>query len=179
MKILKKIGIGLLAIIALALLAAAFIKKEYAVEREVLINKPIADVFNYVKNIKNQNNFSKWNMTDPNAKMEYQGTDGTVGFIASWDSKMDEVGKGEQEITKIVEGSRIDMELRFTRPFVATDYGYIVTEAQGENQTKVKWGFSGKMAYPMNLMIPLMNMEGIIGKDMDTSLGNLKTLLEK
>jgi uncharacterized protein YndB with AHSA1/START domain len=179
MKILKKIGIGLLAIIIIALITAAFVKKEYAVEREIVINKPVADVFNYVKNIKNQNYYSKWNMTDPNSKMEYTGTDGTVGFISSWDSEMKDVGKGEQEIKKITEGSRIDMELRFKKPFEATDYAYMTTEAAGENQTKVKWGFNGKMPYPMNLMLLIMNMEDMLGKDMDTGLTNLKTLLEK
>jgi hypothetical protein len=34
-------------------------------------------------------------MMDPNAKMEYKGTDGTVGFISAWDSKIKYVGKGE------------------------------------------------------------------------------------
>lgn len=179
MKILKKIGLGLLAIIVLLLVVAIFMKKDYAVEREVTINKPVADVFNYVKNIKNQNYFSVWNMKDPNSKMDYKGTDGTVGFIASWDSQNDEVGKGEQEIKSITEGSRIEMELRFTRPFEATDNAYMTTEAAGENQTKVKWGFTGKMAYPMNLMLVMMDMEGMIGKEMDEGLNNLKTLLEK
>ncbi len=179
MKILKKLGLGILAIVAILLIVAIFIKKEYAVEREVTINKPLADVFAYVKNIKNQNYYSVWNMKDPNSKQEFKGTDGTVGFIASWDSQNDEVGQGEQEIKNIVEGSRIDMELRFTRPFKATDNGYLITESINENQTKVKWGFTGKMDYPMNLMLVLMDMEGMIGKDMQEGLSNLKSILEK
>lgn len=179
MKILKKLGIGLLAIVAILLIVALFIRKEYAVEKEVTINKPLADVFAYVRNIKNQNYYSVWNLKDPNSKQDYKGTDGTVGFIASWDSKNDEVGQGEQEIKNIIEGSRIDMELRFTRPFKATDKGYMITENLSENQTKVKWGFTGKMDYPMNLMLVLMNMEGMIGKDMDEGLNNLKLILEK
>jgi uncharacterized membrane protein len=108
MKILKKLGIGILAIVAILLIVAFFIKKEYAVEQEITINKPLADVFAYVRNIKNQNYYSVWNLKDPNSKMDYKGTDGTVGFIASWDSKNDEVGQGEQEIKSIVEGSRIE-----------------------------------------------------------------------
>ncbi len=179
MKILKKLGIGILAIVAILLIVAVFIKKEYAVEREVSINKPLADVFAYVRNIKNQNYYSVWNLKDPNSKQDFKGTDGTVGFIASWDSKNDEVGQGEQEIKNIVEGSRIDMELRFTRPFKATDHGYLITESVNENQTKVKWGFTGKMDYPMNLMLVLMDMEGMIGNDMQAGLTNLKNILEK
>ena len=179
MKILKKILIGLVGIVALLLIVALFVKKEYSVEREVVIGKPTADVFAYVKFIKNQNNYSVWNMKDPNSKMEYTGTDGTVGFISSWDSEMEDVGKGEQEIKGITEGSRIDMELRFKKPFEATDYAYMSTEAAGENQTKVKWGFNGKMPYPMNLMLLCMNMDNMLGKDLETGLLNLKNILEK
>ena len=55
MKILKKILILIVAVIALALITALFVKKEYAVEREVVINKPKAEVFEYVNKNKNQN----------------------------------------------------------------------------------------------------------------------------
>ncbi len=46
-------------------------------------------------------------------KTEYRGTDGTVGFVSAWDSPVRDAGKGEQEITKIDDGKRIDYELRF------------------------------------------------------------------
>jgi len=35
------------------------------------------------------------------------------------------------------------------------------------------------MKYPMNSMLLFMNMDNLLGKDMETSLQNLKTLLEK
>ncbi len=179
MKIIKNILIIIVAIVILALLTALFVKKEYAVEREVVVNKPKSEVFAYVKMIKNQNDYSVWNMKDPAAKKEYKGTDGTVGFVASWDSQNKEVGVGEQQITKITDGDRVDMELRFKKPFEATDFAYMTTEQSGENQTKVKWGFNGKMPYPMNLMLLFMNMDEMLGKDLAKGLDNLKANLEK
>ena len=179
MKIVKKILIVIVFIIGVALIAALFVKKEYAVEREIVINKPNAEVFAYVKMIKNQDYFSVWNMKDPDSKRVTTGTDGTVGYVYSWDSKMDDVGQGEQEIIKIAEGQRIDMELRFKRPFEATDYAYMTTEPTGDNQTKVKWGFNGSMNYPMNLMLVFMNMDEMLGKDLADGLSNLKGILEK
>jgi len=53
------------------------------------------------------------------------------------------------------------------------------TEAVGGNQTKVKWGFNGKMPYPMNLMLLVMNMDKMLGDQLQTGLNNLKTILEK
>jgi hypothetical protein len=112
-------------------------------------------------------------------KKTFTGTDGTVGAIAGWDSKDKNVGVGEQEIKKIVEGKRIDFELRFKVPFESTDNAYMITEAVSTNQTKVKWGFDGKMPYPMNLMLPIMNMEEMLGKDLQDGLNNLKAVLEE
>src|ERR1700741_998777 len=143
MKIIKYILIGLLGIVALALIIALFTKKDYAVEREIVINKPKMEVFDYVKLLKNQDNYSVWAMRDPNMKKEFTGTDGTVGAISKWDSQMDHVGKGEQEIKQIIDGERIDYELRFIKPFEATDNAYMAFASIDSTQTNVKWGFNG------------------------------------
>ncbi|MFI5221075.1 MAG: SRPBCC family protein, partial [Bacteroidia bacterium] len=170
MKTVKKILIGLGVLIALILIVALFLKKEYAVEREITINKPKQDVFNYVKFLRNQDNYSKWAMMDPNMKKEYTGTDGSVGFVSAWDSPMKDVGKGEQEIKKITEGERLDFEIRFKRPFEATDYAYMITETYADNQTKIKWGFNGKMNYPMNILLTVMDFDKTLGKDLESGL---------
>lgn len=179
MKIAKRILIALAIIVAIPLIAALFINGDYKLEREVIIKKPKQVVFDYVKLIKNQNNFSVWNMKDPNSKMNYTGTDGTVGFISSWESQMREVGTGEQEILKIEEGSRIDVELRFTKPMTMKDNAYMVTEAIDSTQTKVKWGFFGTSPYPMNFTCLFMDMDKMIGPDLQKGLDNLKVILEK
>jgi hypothetical protein len=179
MRILKIILIAIGVIIAIPLITAIFVKKEYAVEREVAINKSKTEVFDYIKVLKNQDNFSVWAQRDPKMKKEYRGTDATVGFVSAWDSDSAHVGKGEQEIKKIAEGERIDYELRFMKPFEATDNAYLSTEAASDSLTKVKWGFNGKMPYPMNLMLLCMDMDKMLGKDLETGLNNLKGILEK
>ncbi|MDR6782377.1 uncharacterized protein YndB with AHSA1/START domain [Pedobacter africanus] len=179
MKILKKILFVILGIIVLALVVALFTKKDYAVEREVTINKPKQEVFDFIKFVKNQDQYSVWNNIDPAMKKSYTGTDGTVGFIYAWDSANKNAGKGEQEITKITDGERIEMKLRFKEPFEAEDNAYMATEPIGADKTKVKWGFTGKMPWPMNLMLLCMNMEEMIGKDLQGGLDKLKTIVEK
>ena len=178
MKILKRVLIAVVILIAVPLIVALFVKKDYAVEREVTINKPKEEVFSYIKFLKNQDNFSVWNKRDPNIKKEYKGTNGIVGFVYSWDSQDKHVGKGEQEIVKITEGERMDVVLRFKVPFEAQDNGYFITETAGENQTKVKWGFSGTMPYPFNIMCLFMDMDKEVGGDMEKGLTALKGVLE-
>lgn len=179
MKIIKTILFSILGIIALALIAAFFMPKEYAVEKEVIINQPKDSVFAYIKYLKNQDNFSVWAKTDPNMKKTFTGVDGTVGAISAWESTNENVGVGEQEIKKITEGERIDFELRFKTPFEATEDAYISTEAISSTETKVKWGFNGGMDYPMNLMLPFLQMDKVIGNDLQTGLDSLKVILEK
>lgn len=179
MKILKKILILLAVFIVLLLVLGLFTRKSYSVEREITINKPKQEVFDFVKFIKNQNTFNKWVLLDPKMRKDYRGTDGTVGFVYAWDSDNKDVGKGEQQITKIAEGERIDFEIRFEKPFASTAPAYMITESISQNQTKVKWGFSGTMAYPMNIMLLFVNIEDMLGKDLDTGLQNLKGILDK
>jgi hypothetical protein len=178
MKTMKIILAVLAIIIAVLLITAIFVKKEYNVEREVIINKPKTEVFNYVKYLKNQDYYSKWATMDPDMKKEYHGTDGTVGFISAWESESKDVGKGEQEIKKITEGERIDFELRFKEPFESTEPAFMTTESISGEITRVTWGFSGHMKYPMNIMLLFMNMEEMIGTDLETGLTNLKLILE-
>lgn len=178
MHIIKNIFLLLLALIAIALIAALFVKKDYTVEREITINKPKQLVFDYVKLLRNQDNFSKWASMDPNMKKDYKGIDGTVGFVSSWEGNKD-VGKGEQTIRKITEGEKVEFDLHFIKPFEGLADAYMSTEALAENQTKVKWGLKSSMKYPMNLMLLFMNMDKMIGEDFQVGLVNLKGLMEK
>ena len=179
MKTILVILYFLLGIIALLLIVGLFVKKEYKVSREVLVNEPKETVFEYLKLLKNQNNFSVWAQIDPNMKKTFTGTDGTVGFVSAWESDNKNVGKGEQEILNIDITGKIDYEIIFIKPFKSVSYATMSTVFVDEDQTKVKWVFTGKMKYPMNLMLLFMNMEKSIGNDLQNGLNNLKIILEK
>lgn len=176
-KFMKKVLIVIFVIIAVILIVGLIAPKEYAVEREVVINCPREQVFDYVKSLRLQNEWSVWGDLDPNAVYTHTGVDGTVGFISAWEGNKD-VGKGEQEIVNIVEGERADFELRFVEPFESTADVYITTESLSENETLVKWGMQGKAPFPMNLFMLFMNMDKSIGKDYEQGLENLKQILE-
>jgi hypothetical protein len=155
-----------------------FVEDEYSVTKTVIVERNSDEVFEYVKNLKNQSEYSVWEKIDPTMEKSYKGNDGEVGFISKWDSDNEDVGKGEQEIVKIEYGKRIDFEVRFKEPFEATSAVFISTEAMGPNTTKVTWNFKGQMAYPMNIMMLFMDMEGEIGPDLENGLKNLKKVLE-
>jgi hypothetical protein len=91
--------IVIVIIIALIFILTLLMGNEMKIERVIIIGKPAKQVFDYVKITKNQDYFSIWNMSDPEMKKEYQGTDGQVGFVYKWDSiRNKNVGAGEQKL---------------------------------------------------------------------------------
>ena len=179
MKIIKIILISFIILIAIILLVALFIPKHYKLERSIVIQCPKDSVFNYIKHLKTQNEYSVWGKMDPNWKTNFTGVDGTVGFVSGWESEVKNVGTGSQTITKIVEGEFIETRLNFEKPFKAVNYTQISTTAIDATNTKVTWGFNGSYPYPMNIMKLVFNMEKLIGKDFESGLQNMKAILEK
>ena len=180
MKRAHNIGFAILLVVAgiivLLLLTALFMKKEHYVNHEIIINAPRQKVFDYIKLLKNQDEFNKHAMAGSDRKREFKGTDGTVGYIYAWSGNKD-AGEGEKEIKNIIEGKRIETEIRFVKPMTVTASIIMETESLSDDQTKVTWSNAGTLKYPINIMIPMM--EKHVVKDMDSSLSTLKNILEK
>ena len=177
MNTLIKILLILAGFITLLLIIALFMKKEHFVKCEIIINAPRQKVFDFLKHLKNQEQFNKWATAGKeNRKEEFKGTDGTVGYIYSWSGDKS-AGQGEKEIKNIIEGKRIETEIRFVKPMAAIASIVMETESLSDSQTKVTWSNSGILKYPLNIMIPIA--EKNFSKDMKSSLSILKEILEK
>jgi uncharacterized protein YndB with AHSA1/START domain len=174
MKILKIVGIVLLALILIVLGLGLVMPKAYTVERSVVINKPRTEVFTLVSTLRNQEKWSPWLDYDPHAKVTYAGTDGTVGSTYAW-SGNDDIGKGEQEIKEITPNEMVHNEVRFEEPFASVGQVYFILADEG-NATKVTWKMEGEQVYPMNVMSPMM--DGMLGKEFAKGLTKLKNLAE-
>ncbi|WP_298894189.1 SRPBCC family protein [uncultured Psychroserpens sp.] len=164
-------------IVALIILLALIAPKHYEVNRSIIIDKPLPEVFNYLKHIKNQNHWSPWKKRDPNMTQEFIGTDGQVGFISKWDGNK-EVGTGEQEIMNIVENDRLEARLRFFKPWKSESDAVTRVDDAGDGKTKVTWGFSGINKVPANIFMMLYNVDKHVGKDFEEGLASLKEILE-
>jgi hypothetical protein len=179
MKILKYIGLGLAAVVALALITGLFLPKDYAVSRTVTIARSNADVFEYARMLRNQKDYSVWWKMDPNQVNTYTGEDGAVGFVAAWKSELDSVGSGEEEIIALEEGKRIGFALRFKEPFESNASSEMLFASTDSLTTQLTWNFNGNMAYPFNVMQLFMSMEDMLGSDIQEGLNNMKEILEK
>ncbi|WP_100614811.1 SRPBCC family protein [Confluentibacter citreus] len=153
--------------------------KKFNISRNIVICKPANEVFEYLKFIKNQDDWSPWKKKDPNMKQSFQGVDGKIGFIAKWEGNKD-VGSGEQEITRIVENEVIETKLRFYKPWHSESDAYIKIKGLDKyNSTIVTWGFSGRNKPLSNIFFLFFNMEKAVGDDFEKGLENLKKMLEE
>lgn len=168
----------LVSIIALILFLALIAPKTYHVKRTINIQKPLPEVFQYLKLVKNQDHWSPWKRKDPDMKQESFGIDGDIGFINKWKGNK-AVGEGEQEITALIENEVINTELRFFKPWKSESDGYIKVDEMDANTTKVTWGFSGINKFPSNIFMLFFNMDKVVGKDFEEGLAALKVILEK
>lgn len=168
----------LVGLAILLFILSAIAPKTYDVSRSVEIARPKNEVFTYLRSLKNMDDWSPWAKKDPNMEKKFTGTDGEVGSQSYWNGNK-EVGEGEQEIKKIIDGERIESELRFLKPFKSTSDCYTQVEDSGNGNTKVTWGFSGKNKFPMNIMSLFKSMDAMVGPDFEQGMASLKEVLEK
>jgi hypothetical protein len=177
MKNLKKIITGLVVIIAMPLLVALFVPNQYTVNVSIVVNQPKTKVFDYIKILENQKQYSEWLKADPNLNTTITGTDGTVGAKQKWNSKIDNVGEGEQTITALTE-DRMDVDLKFIRPFAGESKAVYILKTISPNQTQLTNEFYSQAKYPFNLMSYFIGRP-MIEKTQAQNMKNVKTILEK
>jgi hypothetical protein len=169
----------LLALVALVLIRAAFVGNDLLIEKNITIARSAQDTFDYVKLLRNHRYFNKWTMADPNVQITYSGNDGEPGFSSHWTSTIKNVGEGTQTISSVVANARIDYNLEFVKPFKDTAGSYLAIEVAANGTCTVKWGFTGQRNFMQKIMHVLINIEKMLGNDLQISLENLKLIVEK
>jgi len=175
MEIVIYVLVGIIVVISILGLIAP---KKLEVNRSIIISKPLSETFQYLRLLKNQDNWSPWKKKDPNMEQSFEGTDGEVGFVSKWKGNKN-VGEGEQEILSVIENESINTQLRFLKPWKSESIGHFVLGKVDETKTLVTWGFVGKNKFPFNIFMLFMNMDKTVGKDFEDGLVSLKEVLEE
>ena len=167
-----------LGLIALVLVAAIFTKKDYIIVRDIKINKSDTVIYDYLRFLDNHKSFNSWFLKDPNLVETSENTDGKVGYILKYEGNKD-LGAGEQELIALKPNLLIDIELRFIKPFKSVSRTPFELQKVGTSETIVTWTMHGKMNYPLNFGLLFIDMDKFLGKDVQKSLENLKSQIEK
>lgn len=176
MKLLKYLLILIGILVALFLIAGLFLPKTFSIERSITIQAPKQGVMQQVQYLKNLNQWAPWIEADSTATISYEGEDGQVGAISTWDGN-DKVGKGKMEITRITK-NRVESEITFIEPYEAVRTNYFLLENDGENNTELTWGFQEKSPYPFNVFMLFYDIEEAVRERFEKGLNNLKERCE-
>lgn len=172
-----KIGLAVVAIVAVFLVYVAMKPADYMISRELAINATPEKIFPYLNGSKLANNWMPWKEVDPQAEMAFEGPEFGPGAKTSWDSK-GQLGKGSATILESVPNQRVRIRLAYVRPFEMEQEAEYVVRPAGE-QNIVTWSVRGKNNFIGRAMCAFMNMDKMVGGNFERGLANLKALVEK
>lgn len=174
---LKKVLIGLAALVAILLVVVATRPDTYHVERSTKIEAPAEIIFASVNDFRAFSEWSPWEKRDPNMKRTISTPSAGVGATYAWEGNK-EVGKGKMTLTESQAPTLTKERLEFLEPFPSVaDTGFKI-KAEGGNAATVTWYMDGKSNFMGKAMSLVMDMDKMIGKDFEEGLANLKRVSE-
>lgn len=176
MKLLKRIGFGLLALVLLLIAGSLFISSKLKVERSVEVAAPAEAAFEQVNTLRNWEQWSPWHKIDPHMLLTYSGPDGGPGSSYNWFSKHPDVGDGEFKIINTEPYKKIDAEMQFGPSNKATTNYVFEETAKG---TRITWAMESELGMnPVNKYFGILFLDKYVGDDFERGLNNMKQILE-
>ncbi|MEJ8802037.1 SRPBCC family protein [Pontibacter sp. H249] len=176
MQVLKKIGLGLLALIAVLLIVSLFLPSKVTVVRTAVLKAPAPAVFDQVNRLQNWERWSPWHTIDPQMLLSYEGPDAGKGAKYNWFSKHPDVGNGSLIITESVTNQRVDTKMQFEGQGEGLAFYQFEETPEG---TKVTWTMESDMGVnPIGKYFGLM-LDGLVGPDFERGLENLRVVVEQ
>jgi uncharacterized protein YndB with AHSA1/START domain len=174
---LKKIAIGIIAVVVIILGLALAQPNSYSVSRSIVIKAPAEKIYPLISDFRQWAAWSPWEKLDPNMKRTFTGAASGAGAVYSWDGN-DTVGAGRMEIMAAQPPSTIDIKLDFLKPIASQNSTVFALQPQGTS-TQVVWTMSGPSSFMTKLMGVFVSMDKMIGPDFEKGLASMKAVAEK
>ena len=175
MVMIKRILIGIVALLVLFFVVGFLLPREVRVERSVEIDASPQAVFAMVNDFQQFNRWQPWALIDPSTRYVFEGPDTGAGSRMIWYSAHPQVGDGMQEILESLPYSRVRALLDFGTGGMA--YADYLIDAR-EGGSVLTWTLETDMGgNPVGRYVGLM-MDGMIGPSYEQGLSNLKAILE-
>lgn len=152
-------------------------KKEFDLSRTIVINRSKAEVYAYVRQLRNQREWVSWFERDPNTQFKYKGEDGKEGASAYWKGN-NKVGEGIQRIVKIKDGKVMEVQILLLKPYKTLCLIYFGVKEVEAEKTKLVCGLRGAHRFPASVLMLFYGMEKAFGAGLERGVGNLKRALE-
>ncbi len=173
----KVIAIVVVVLVA-AVLGVALTKPDsFNVQRTTKIKAPPEKIFPLINDFHSWNSWSPWENVDPAMKRTHSGAASGRGAVYEWDGNS-KVGKGRMEITEAASPSKVTIKLDFLKPIEGHNNAEFTLEPQGDS-TSVTWAMRGPSPFISKVFQVFISMDGMLGKEFETGLANMKSAAEK
>lgn len=172
MRILKYLFLLLvLSFVALSIFVATQ-KGDFTIERSHIINSPKSNVYNFVNDFRNWEDFGSWITEDPEIKITYPQKTIGAGAYYSWEGKD---GSGNMKTIFVKENDSISQKMDYN----GSSSSVFWTFKDTVGGTKVTWKTIGKMSFSMKVHAAFNGgMDKIIGVMYEKSLAKLDKTLD-
>ena len=172
--------IGVAGVLVLFVAVVATRPSAYHVERKLEVAAPAALVFGVLNDLHQFAGVfvlfgSPWEKLDPNMQKTFEGPAAGVGQSYAWSGK--KVGKGKMTIEESVPGQKVGMKLEFVEPMESTAT-CALTLADTPTGSFVTWSMHGNHNFIGKAFGVFMNMDNMLGTDIEKGLAQLKTVAE-
>ena len=171
----KKVGLGVIGVLCVAIAGSYLLPSNTTVERSVDIQAPVQTVYRLVNNLQENEKWSPWKDEDPTLKTTYSPQVEGVGASSSWDGE--KMKTGSMTITEAKENESILLALDFGPRGKAQSSWKFEPIEKG---TKVTWAFeSDNGNNPIKRYMGAFFAKAMIGKVFDRGLDNLRRVAEE
>ena len=172
MRILKYLFLLLLLTVVALSIFVATQKGDFTVERSQIINSPKSNVYSFVNDFRNWEDFSSWMTEDPEIKINYPAKTVGAGASFSWKGKD---GAGDVKTIFVKENDSISQKMNYDGTSSSVFWSFKDTIGG----TKVTWKTTGKMDFSMKVYTAFNGgIYRIFGKMYEKSLANLDKTLD-
>ena len=177
---LVKILISVAGVLVLFAVVAATRPSAYHVERKLEVAAPADLVFGVLNDLHQFAGVfvlfgSPLATLDPNMQKTFEGPASGVGQSYAWNGK--EAGKGKMTIEESVPGQKVGVKLEFVKPMASTAT-CALTLAGTPTGSFVTWSMDGNHNFIGKAFGMFMNMDNMLGTDIEKGLAQLKTIAE-
>ncbi len=169
---IKKILLGLAALVAVFLIIVATRPADFKVTRSAIIPAPPAAVFAQVNDLHKWDAWSPWAKLDPNSKATFEGPAAGAGASMAWAGN-DKVGEGRMTITDSRPNEEIHMRLEFIKPFQGTSETEFLFAPEA-NGTRITWTVSGKNNFVGKAFSLFVDCDKMMGGQFEQGLENMQ-----
>lgn len=173
---LKKILIGLAALVAIFLVVGAMQPSDFQMARSTTIAAPPANVFAQVNDFHKWEAWSPWAKLDPKAKVAFEGPPEGEGTVMTW-SGNSEVGEGKMTLTESRPYELIKTKVEMVKPFEGSSTAEFSFKPEGD-QTAVTWSVAAHHNFMQKALCLIFGGERMMGGLMEKGLAQLKSVAE-